>query len=166
MSTGVSGSTVIQCDLGSLTIGQIAALHPTSFGFHEYIGPKVFLENGYLATPRFFYIAKPIHLYELRLVNGSSLRCRKDHCILTKLGWRAIGKLTPDHKIAHTKHYFSLAPNNTIPVQDITKYPDYVLNNVNWVPIQSINAADIEPQFAFAIPYYSRFITNNLISKD
>ena len=169
--TEVSGSTSIPTALGPLTIGQIAALHPPELNtLLDYNGPKIFMENGFLATPKFFYISKLDTMQEISLINGIKFTARGDQKVLTKKGFVRINALKPRQDIAVVSDFFSyicLTASLTEPVVDITQHAEYMNNNVKWVPIASRRTDETKgPGFNFAIPYYKRFVGNGIICSD
>src|SRR5271154_1433672 len=123
--TEISGSSNIPTELGMLTIGQIAGLHPADLNeLIDYKGPKIFLENGFLATPRFFYISRLDNLVQINLADGSSLKARKDQKVLTPNGFKRISALEPHQTIGVVPPHFQFSciiPNKTEPAMDMFK---------------------------------------------
>jgi hypothetical protein len=171
MIHGVSGTTSIPTEFGPLTIGQIATLQPTDTNnFSDYIGPKIFLENGYLTTPRLFLIIKPENLVEISLANGTTVKARKNQRVLTKKGWIPFFRLNPGDYAATIGKAFTFlcsSPNTSKPAYSLTLHPEYAPPSMEWTLITSYKVQNvIEPAFSLSVPYYMRFIGNGVILKD
>ena len=170
----ISGSTVIPTEFGTgLTIGQIAALHPVEYNSAiDYNGPRIFMENGYLTTPRFFFISRLDDMVEITLVDGKKLKARKTQKVLTSSGFTQIQHLKPQMPIGVVGDFFNyscLTPTNVEPVVDITKHLEYMDKQVHikMVPISARKAVEgKEPGFSFGIPYYMRYIANGIVCHD
>jgi hypothetical protein len=168
--TAVSGSTNVLTELGDLTIGQLAALHPVEFDAQDYKGPKIFLENASLHTPKLFFMEKPTNLFEIRLQNSVTLKCQPTQYVLTQQGFVWAKNLKPNQLIGCVPTFFvniCRIPNSTNPVVDITKHKNYMQNNVLWVPIAGRTTVPIvEPSFNFGLPPYNRFVGNSIILRN